>query len=763
MPFKIVQRFFALASLVSVSIASISIAAVAQTSRTEAAAPAVPGPYSVLTAEYKFPASVDADVLKTAATELWARAFWPTDLSKPRPIVFLLHGNHSTCGEGNPRIDSDCTYTYEGTCPTGQVVTPNHEGYNYLGQQLASLGYIAVTINANRGITCGAGTDADWGLNLARGRLVLRHIEEWMHWATAGGAPASLGTGPDAFLGKIDFTNVGLMGHSRGGEGMRAALAQYRDAGSIWPARIPNLKIRGIFEIGSVDGQAGRVLDADDTAWNQILPMCDGDVSDLRGRLPFERMLKKTTEARKTPKSLTMVYGANHNFFNTEWKTDESQGCFEHKEIHGAGPVSQNQQTVAAIEISAFMLANVGADKQPEMGRLFDPSYLVPGALTSITRIDRDHVYTFDRTYSVVVDDFDQPTGTSSCHKMNGASGIKVSNEITDVPSRAKLSWTSPSRHHFMQLNWEDKGQGRDVSGFTSLDLRVGRPEDVVKEAATEFSIALVDSNNKLTKAVLSSRFADITGPGTEEVDLYQTLRIPLAEFAVSPGAKIRGVRLIFDRSPKGKLNFANVRFSANTPLAFVGSLNQPLAPLSIIPTPTRGGVTPPAPPNDDDENENLAKAAAVAAGDHLPVSTPTPAPTPETLSAANAVLTDGLGQFGVGPSPMVSAAVVLRVHDMPSSRYLSGNAGVEVSVGPKNPRERFPVEAQLPTLVMNGNRFSVSRFASSGRTDILIFTLPKADYANLPDQGAMYLQYGRTNARKFWRMPNYNKAEMPR
>ena len=234
--------------------------------RTEAPAPPMPGTFTVQTAEYKFPATIDKDVLTTHATELWARAFWPTDLSKPHPIVFLMHGNHSTCGQGDTRIDSDCSYTLEGTCPVGQVVTPNHEGFNYLAQQLASLGYIAVTINANRGITCGASNDADWGLNLARGRLVLRHIEEWMHWATAGGAPTSLGTSPDAFLGKVDFTNVGLMGHSRGGEAMRAVLAQYRDAKSIWPARIPNLKIRGIFEIGSVDGQAGRVLDADDTA-----------------------------------------------------------------------------------------------------------------------------------------------------------------------------------------------------------------------------------------------------------------------------------------------------------------------------------------------------------------------------------------------------------------------------------------------------------------------------------------------------------------
>ena len=53
--------------------------------------------------------------------------------------------------------------------------------------------------------------------------------------------------------GKLDFAQVGLMGHSRGGEGMRAALAQLRDPGSPWPGRIgADLRIRSVYEIGPV-------------------------------------------------------------------------------------------------------------------------------------------------------------------------------------------------------------------------------------------------------------------------------------------------------------------------------------------------------------------------------------------------------------------------------------------------------------------------------------------------------------------------------
>jgi hypothetical protein len=701
---------------------------------TEAPTPPIPGAFTVQSAEYKFDATIDADVLKSAATELWARAFWPTDLSKPRPIVFLLHGNHSTCRDG--KDDYDCSYTNEGTCPTGQTVIANHEGYNYLAQQLASLGYIAVTINANRGITCGNGNDADWGLNLARGRLVLRHIELWNKWATQGGAPPALGS-PDLFLGKVDVTQVGLMGHSRGGEGMRAAAAQYRDAGSVWPARIPNLQIRGIFEIGSVDGQAGRVLDADDMAWNQILPMCDGDVSDLQGRLPFERMLRKLTETRKTPKSLEMVYGTNHNFYNTEWQTDESLGCLGHKEVHGPGPQSDNQQKIAMLSLSSFMLANVGTERNTSMGQMFDPSYSVPQALTAITRVDRDNVYTIDRTYDVVVDDFDNASGVSSSRKPNLANGVTVKNESTELPSRTTVEWTAPGADHFMQLNWADEGQGRDVSAFTSLDLRVGRPIDQMTEKSTEFSIALVDAKGVLSTPVPVTKYADIFGPGNN-VDLYQTVRIPIADFALPAGFSVRGVRVIFDRTEKGSLHFANVRFAANDTAAFFASLNLPLAPEEIVLPPAKASVS-------EDERNNTE----VQGNNNTAAPTNPLPPTPPNVTPL----------FPLTPKAILKTANVMGAKTIAASKYLSGRPAVEIAVTATS--GVFMPEAQLPTLVVAGNKFSVSRYPPTGRLNALIFSVPQSDFDRLPAKGPMWVQYGRTNARKIWRLPSFSKSEL--
>ncbi len=80
---------------------------------------------------------------------------------------------------------------------------------------------------------------------------------------SASGTAASRRPGTlSALVGKMNFQQVGLMGHSRGGGGVRAAYALYNDASTGWQGRIGNLvTFRGIFEIGPTDSPTpGRTL-----------------------------------------------------------------------------------------------------------------------------------------------------------------------------------------------------------------------------------------------------------------------------------------------------------------------------------------------------------------------------------------------------------------------------------------------------------------------------------------------------------------------
>ncbi|MCU0494893.1 MAG: hypothetical protein MUD01_25180, partial [Chloroflexaceae bacterium] len=114
-----------------------------------------PGPFAITTAEYRFPATLDPDILADRPTEIWARVWRPQTLpAGPSPLIVMLHGNSITCNtRDTPPRNDNSLYTRTGECPPGYDVFRSHEGYGYLAERLASWGYLVVSINANRGIT----------------------------------------------------------------------------------------------------------------------------------------------------------------------------------------------------------------------------------------------------------------------------------------------------------------------------------------------------------------------------------------------------------------------------------------------------------------------------------------------------------------------------------------------------------------------------------------------------------------------------------
>ena len=141
------------------------------------------------------------------AVEVTGSVHHPTDLSGgPYPVLVFLHGRHSTCYSGG-------SSTLDWPCSGGWDAIPSYDGYDYLAEHFASLGYIVISISANS-ISNTDNSVADYGMQ-ARGELVQYHLDLWNDWNTTGGGPWS-----GAFIGALDMTNIGTMGHSRGGEGV---------------------------------------------------------------------------------------------------------------------------------------------------------------------------------------------------------------------------------------------------------------------------------------------------------------------------------------------------------------------------------------------------------------------------------------------------------------------------------------------------------------------------------------------------------------
>jgi hypothetical protein len=687
---------------------------------------------STVSAEYKFPAAVDPDVLSDRATELWARVYMPQVLTSGTryPVLVFLHGNHNTCGHGsNPRIDDDATYTTTGTCPSGYVVTPNHEGYAYTAWEMAQRGYIVVSINANRGITAGAGVPGDDGLNLARGRLVLKHLQRLSEWDRGVSAtPSSLGT---SFQNHLDLTQVGFMGHSRGGEGVRAALSQFRASGSIWPGRIPNLNVRAIFEIGPVDGQTSQTLNATGVAWNVLLPMCDGDVSDLEGIKPFDRMLRGFTDSPALFKSTYTVWGACHNYFNTEWQQAEDFAACSgngNTQLFSSGPGitgSPRQRQTAFLAMVHFFGATVGGSAVGTQARLFNPVYkIVPAE----PRVDRGYAPSPTTSASKLLEDFVNATGTSSFNVPNNASNVTVThaqiNEHDPVMQGGFITWTSASSNNYFQTNWTNSGQSFDLSSWTYLDLRVERADDSAHNtaASTNFNIQFVHSDNSLSGAVGISSYLSLVGPvgsadGTHT--MLQTARIPLTAFSGLRSNAVRGLRLVFNQTASGQVIVANIRATKAVPgQASAAPIMQAAAPADTMTT--TAPVLGPGP-----------FESSTAIGQAPPdLSVNVPAPAPRTVTAGNKVV--ALRSTGAG-------------------------ADVEIEVQSSEPLKG---QNALLALRLADKDFTLSRYTSGDQRGV-VFTIPRAAFDGIADGASMKAHYVVSSSRIEWDFGKLDKQQL--
>jgi len=204
------------------------------------------------------------------------------------PLVLFLHGRHSSCFRGgkDPRLGPSWP------CPAGMKPVPSLRGYDYLQRTLASQGFVTVAIAAN-GINGQDDHLADGGAS-ARADLVERHLDLWARWVGSGRREA-------------DLSRVILIGHSRGGEGVNRAAEQipvaapYRIAGQILLAPTDFARQSAAF-IPTVT----------------VLPYCDGDVSGLDGQVYTDASIRLAS-GDSSLKSSVVMFGANHNYFNTEW------------------------------------------------------------------------------------------------------------------------------------------------------------------------------------------------------------------------------------------------------------------------------------------------------------------------------------------------------------------------------------------------------------------------------------------------------------
>ena len=190
------------------------------------------------------------------------------------PIVFMAHGNHDP-GD------------------------PSYLGYQYFQHDLAKMGMIAVSVDCNalNGWASGVQNIED------RADLIIDNI---IHFQ---GLDADAGS---VFFERIDFSRLGLMGHSRGGDAVVTVPAVIS---------LPGVTIRSALALAPTNFRFWgglSTIQPKDHAFMTILPAGDGDVVDNNGAQFYDQALPGPF------KSQLYVHYTNHNFFNREWLYDDS-------------------------------------------------------------------------------------------------------------------------------------------------------------------------------------------------------------------------------------------------------------------------------------------------------------------------------------------------------------------------------------------------------------------------------------------------------
>ncbi|GLX69140.1 hypothetical protein MU1_34850 [Paenibacillus glycanilyticus] len=251
---------------------------------------------------------------------------WMPEGEGPFPLVLMVHGNH---------LMEDFS----------------DAGYDYLGKLLASRGFIAISVDENflNYSTWSGIPDNDFQV---RAWMLLKHIQQIQTFSEEQG---------NAFYNRVDFSNIALIGHSRGGQAV--AMAADRDTWFDADRTLESLnngqvRIQTVIALAptdkTIDNKSAKLTDVN---YLTLQGARDGDVNDFYGDRQYIR--SSFTPDSGYMKASVYLSEANHSRFNTEWGTMDERppgGLF----LSQRGMMEpEEQQQAAKVYVSAFLEATL--------------------------------------------------------------------------------------------------------------------------------------------------------------------------------------------------------------------------------------------------------------------------------------------------------------------------------------------------------------------------------------------------------------------
>lgn len=455
---------------------------------------------------------------------------WLPAADAPRPLVLIVHGNHG-------------------------MEDYSDGGYAYLGELLASRGFITVSVDQNYVNGSWSGDFRGKEMPL-RAWLLLEHLRLFRDWNETPG---------HLLHGRVDLGNVALIGHSRGGEAVSIAhayngLPHYPDDATV---RFDfGFAIRSLVAIAQVDQRYHRRVELGDVNFLTLHGSYDSDEPAYHGLRQWNRISLGDGEYRF--KAGIYVHGANHGQFNASWGRRDI-GPPEGWLLNLAPLIAaEDQRRIAQVYISAFLEATLAGDRR--YLRLFRDPRAAAAWLP-------DHAYVHQFTDSTLrpIADYDEDLDVTTATVPEGritAEGFAVWREEELRHRDERRQGTSA-----VVLGWEEGDEAVytivlppgglaepppadavltfAVSGSTERPPGVASAEDAqdAEPVAPDFEVELTDAKGRRA-TVRAADFASLAPPlrvkylkpaalneeryKTDWEPVLQHVEIPLAAFAAN-------------------------------------------------------------------------------------------------------------------------------------------------------------------------------------------------------------------------------------
>lgn len=377
---------------------------------------------------------------------------WLPEGSGPFPLILFVHGNH----------------------PWNDFSDP---GYAYLGEHLASHGYIAVSVDEN--FLNGFSFGDPGGVEIpARGWVMLKHIELFKNW---NDDPQSL------FHNKVDMNNIALMGHSNGGEAVAVA-AYFNDLDHL-PGNTAvrfnfHFPIQAVIQLAPSDSvyrPAGKLIELKDLDYLLLQGAHDSQVVSVSGLGQYNRT--SFSPESDNFKTAIYFYRGNHVHFNTAWDPYDYAGIsgllLNQKPVMEA----EHQRQFAKATMTAFLDASLRnnaeyrawfRDLRRGMGWLPQDIYI--------------NAYQ-DASYKVV-EDFQSVRSTAQTECLGGMKCNQMNVQLR--------SYNKPQNNTAILLNWMD-----DSEQEAAYALTIPPDMSVTAQDVFVFSLATIRSPANLRVELL--------------------------------------------------------------------------------------------------------------------------------------------------------------------------------------------------------------------------------------------------------------------